>query len=233
MATAQSIINRATRLLGVLQPNTDLGANQSADALVALNAMQDGMRNDVGLCYAYQDESLTMVNGTNPYTIGTGGSLNTNRPVSIEDAYIVASNYSYYVRIIEDDEYDSIPAKLTQSSWPDRINYRPTMPTGTLYTYPVSNGTSAVLHLRTRVVLTAFVLTDTIILPPGWEDMLAFNLAIALAPEYETQPSPVVMKAATDTKAAIKRLNLRPVKGSTGLPALVGGLRSNIFTNQP
>lgn len=233
MATAQTIINRAARLLGKISPNSDLRADESADALVALNAMLDGMRNEVGLCYAFQDESFALTGGVTSYSIGPSGDFVTTRPISIEDAYLVNGGVSYGLRIIPDAEYDGIPLKTATANWPDRMNYRPTMPNGTLYVYPVSDGTAATLHLRTQVVLTAFALTDTVSLPPGWEDMLAPNLALALAPEYETVPNPMVIKMATGTLAAIKRANQRPRVAYTDLPALIGTRRSNIITNQP
>lgn len=232
MATGQTICDRAARLLGELPPNSTLPADESADALVALNALLDSLRNDVGMCFAFQDESVTMVGGRNPYALGPTGDLVTTRPVSIEDAYIVRLGSSYGVRIIEDDEYDGISLKASTANWPDRANYRPTMPNGSLYVYPVSDGTTATLHLRTRVPLTSLALTDTVSLPPGWEDLLASSLAIVMGPEYQTEPSPAVMRMAALSKAAIKRANQRPMRAYTGLGSIASARRPNIITNQ-
>lgn len=219
-------------MLGQLEPNTDLDASESADALVALNDLIDSWRNEELLVYARRDESLTMVSGTSSYTIGPAGDLNTTRPVRIESAYIVSGTISYpNIRIINDEQYFAIPDKTAASTWPTQINYRGTMPTGTLYVHPVPNAAS-VLHLMTWTILAEFTaVTDTLALPPGFRKALASNLALELAPEYETQASQEVIKMATDSKAAIKRINWKPIKAYTELPQLVGrGRRENIIT---
>jgi len=234
VATAQTLANRAVRLLGHLQSNTDLGTNESADALVALNALLDSWRNDKLLCYALRDESITLTASSTSYTVGSGGNLSTDRPVIVEAAYVVQSNNSYFVDLITAEQYAAIPDKATQSSWPDRIWVSETMPAATVYTYPVSNGTTATLHIITRTPVLAFALTDTVTLPPGWEEALATNLALALAPEYNTQPSPTVLKMATASLARLKVINSRPLPAFTELPMLVGRTRKpNILTGSP
>ena len=232
--TVQNIVNRAARMLGQLQPNTDLGDDETADAIFALNSMLDSWGNDGLMCFAYKDESLTLTANTNPYSIGPGGDLDTTRPVEIIGAYVLASNIRYDVEIIDDGKYDAIGAPTVSSSWPDRINYRPTMDTGTLYVYPPSNGTTATLHLRTRVPLNSVsYASQQIDFPPGWVETLASNLALAMAPEYETVPSPFVVKMAKESKGAIKARNSRPTKGYSELPALVGSnQRGNILTGE-
>lgn len=231
MAIVQGVIDRAARLLGQIEPNTSLDADESADALVALNDLIDSWRNEELLVYARQEESLTLVSAQGSYTIGPGGDLGTTRPVRIESAYVLDGVNSYpNISIIEDDEYDAIPNKTSQSTWPDRINYRPTMPAGTLYVFPVPNAAS-VLKLMTWTVLAEFSgLTDTISLPPGFRKALTANLALELAPEYETEVSQSLLKMATESKASIKRINSRPIKAYTELPRLIGRQRSNIIT---
>lgn len=231
MSTVQTRINRAARLLGQLQSNTDLGTNESADALVALNAMLDSWRNEELMCYATQTESLTLSASTVSYTIGPGGTLNTTRPVEIQDAWVVVSNISYPVRQITDAEYDAIQDKTATADWPDRFNYRPTMSTGTLYVYHAPNATRT-MNLRTRVVVAAFsAVSSTVTLPPGWEEAIDTNLAVRLAAEYEMQAPPDVVDMARAAKASIKRMNSQPIKAYTELPVLVGRRVRNIQTD--
>lgn len=231
MATVQTIINRAGRLLGQLASNTDMGTDESADALVALNALISTFANEELMCYATQTESLTLSASTVSYTIGPGGTLSTTRPVAIEDAWVDVSSISYPVMQITDAEYDAIQDKTVTSDWPIKFNYRPTMSTGTLYVYQAPNATRT-MKLRTRVVVAAFsAVSDSVTLPPGWEQALACGLAIALAPEYETQASPEVIQMASAAKAAIKRVNSQPIKAYTELPALVGRRVRNIQTD--
>lgn len=227
MATAQSIVNRSLRLLGQIEPGEDPTDDESDDALEALNAMLSSWRNERLMCYATQEESLTLANADASYTVGPGGDLDTDRPIDILAAWVVDNNISYAVQLITDDQYAAIQDKTTASDWPDRLNYRPTMATGTIYVYPVPNATRT-LKLLTRVPLDSLALSDTISLPPGWEDALAFNLAIAIAPEYQTEPAPTVIRNARETKAAIKVVNSQPVNAVTELAAMFSGYRPNI-----
>lgn len=219
-------------MLGVLPSNTTMGTDESADGLVVINALLDSWRNDGTLCYANREESLTLSASTVSYTIGPSGTLNTTRPVEILQAWIVdGSNQSHNVRLINDDEYAAIPDKTLVSDWPDRANYKPSMSTGTLYVYPLPNATRT-MKLLTRVPVTAFsATTDTVTLPPGWEEALASNTAIGLAPEYQVAVPAEVAKMARDSLRLIKRINARPVRASTELGALLGsGSSSNIQT---
>lgn len=233
MATVQTIVDRSLRLLGVTASGDSATTTEAADAIVALNAMLDSWRNERLMCYAMQDQSLTLSAATSSYTIGPSGTLNTTRPVSIEAAYIVSSNISYPVRLVDEEEYAAIAAKTSTSSWPNVAWYQPTMTTGTLYVYPVPTVTST-MHLITRIVVAAFsATTDPISLPPGWEEAMTTNLSLAIAPEYGVMPSQAVIKMATDSKANIKRQNSRPIKMTTELPLLVGSVRSNIINDSP
>lgn len=230
MATVSTIIDRAIRLLGETGAGEYPTAQEYADALVALNDLLDDWRNERLMVNAIQDETVTMVAAQSSYTIGPGGDLSTTRPVRIEDAYVVSSTTSIEVRMIEEDEYDALPDKTSTSTWPRKALYRPTMPTGTLIVYPVPTAASA-LHIKTWTPIAAFAaITDTISLQPGYSKALAANLAIELAPEYETDPRQSVVKMAIDSKANIKRVNVRPIKGTSELARLVGPRRSNILT---
>lgn len=235
MTTVANICDRAARLLSQVNPGETMTTSEYSDALVSLNAMVDSWRNERLMCFAMRDETVTMVSAQTSYTIGPSGNLNTTRPVKIDDAYVVISNISYPdVKILTVEEWDAIPSKTATSNRPDRIYYQPSYPLGTLYVYPIPNAASD-LHILTWTPLTAFAaVTDTVSLPPGWEEALATNLAIAISPEYKTQASAAVIKMAVDAKANIKRVNAPLMKAYTELQALVGGRhRSNIITDQP
>lgn len=232
MSTVQNIIDRAGRLL--INSGASMNATQSANALVALNAMLDSWRNERLMCYAMQDETLSMVSAQTTYSIGPSGSdLTTTRPVEIEAAYITVSNLSYPVRLLNEEEYAAIVAKASSSTWPTHLWYSPTMPNGTITVYPVPN-TTTTLNIITRIVVSAFsTVGDTVSLPPGWEDALACNLAVYLAPEWQLQPSQTAMKMAIDSKANLKRMNARSLKAQNELYSLATAHRANIITDQP
>jgi len=233
MATAQTIINRALRLIGQYAAGETPAAEDTDDALTALNAMLDTWRLERLMVYAIQDQSLSMVAGTQSYTIGPSGNLDTTRPVKIDGAFMRQSSIDYTVRMIDEAEWFAIPDKTSQSDLVEVAFYNPTMSTGTLSVWPIPNNTN-VLHLLTWTPFTAFSsAAAAVTLPPGYEQALATNLAIFIAPEYGVAAGPDIVSMATSTKAAIKRNNSRPILAYNDLPALVNrGRRSNIITDQ-
>lgn len=210
MATAQTIIDRALRLIGAIASGESPTATEGADGLTALNAMLDSWRNEKLTTYAISDLSLTMT-GAASYTVGPSGDVNTTRPLKVESAYQTLNGIDYPVEVIEKDEWDSIPDKTTTGDLVESVHYSPTVTTGTLYAYPRASGT---LHINVRTPLDQFATVGTTVtLPPGYERALSFNLAIEIAPEYERQPSAAIIQMAKESKAAIKRTNSRPITG--------------------
>jgi hypothetical protein len=226
VSTCQDLCDRAGRLLF----GKNLTTTESADAFIAVNAMLGSWNNERLMCYAVRDESLTLT-GATTYTIGPSGNLNTTRPVEIIDAYVLSGTARVPVRVLTAAQWDALPDPSATGDFPAVIYYQPSMPTGTLYSTPL--GSSGPLHLITRTPLTAFAaLTDTVSLPPGWEDAIAYNLAIRLAPEFQIPVRPDVLGIARDTKAAIKTVNSESLTVPSELAALVNGnTRGHILTD--
>lgn len=237
MATVQvALVNRALRMLGVLETGKTAGSDESSEALTVLNARIDAYRNDGLMCYAFREETLTLSNGTASYTLGTSGSpsLNTTRPLEIKAAWIVDSSNDYPVEIINDLQYAAIPAPTTSGDWPSKANYKASYPNGTLYVYPVPNATRT-MKLLTQVPLAALALADTLAVPPGWEDFMAGDLALALETEYPGyQVGPETRKMVREGKASIKRRNMPRMIARSEVADLVGGPRTgNILSDTP
>lgn len=233
MATAQTIIDRSLRLIGQIGAGLSPTADETADALEALNAMLMSWRNDRLMAYAIQTQDITVSASDTNVTIGPSGDLVSARPVRVENAYAVIDDMTYDVRILNENEFAAIPDKTAQSDWPDRIWPQMTFPDVTIWLYPIPTTTST-LRILTRVPLTEFsTAATTVSLPPGWEDAMAYNLAVRIAPEYETEASPTVKEMARSTIKSIKIINSRPQKLYTELPVLVGQYVANIITDQP
>lgn len=231
MATALDLIDRSLRMLSQIGSGETASTDEAADGLEALNALLETWRNERLMAYAFEELTLTLSNSTASYTIGSGGSVNTTRPVDIEEAWIVDSNTSYPVMKMTEEQYVAIPDKTTTSDWPDRFLYRPSMATGTIIVHPVPNATRT-MKLLVRTPVTAFATTGTTVtLPPGWERALAANLAMDLAPEFETEPSAALVRMARESKAALKSNNRRPVKANNELSFMFGARSGNILTD--
>lgn len=233
MATVATIINRAMRLIGQVGAGETPNTAENADALVALNAMLDSWKNDGLLCWSHQEEQLSLVASQASYTIGPSGNLNTTRPVEIVSAYVRENGYDHPMERLNSEEYAAVIDKTETSDWPTSYYYAPTMATATLYVYPVPDNSTHKIRLVTRVPIAAFSATsDAVSLPPGWEEAMATNLAIAIAPEYETQASPSVVMMARTSLAGIKGINSQPIKSFQDLGVLLGGRAGNIITGE-
>lgn len=203
MTTAATLIKRAMQKAGILSKTETPSADESADGLSTLNAMLSSWSNDSMMIYARVRETFTLTASQYSYTIGTGGDLNTSRPTFLLDAYITQATTDLPVEIITDEVYDTIPVKTTLGI-PYFLNYNNDYPLAKILLYPAPS-TNYSLTILSEKVLSSFSLTDTIDLPPGWEQALIYNLAVLLAPEYGQQIDPVTLKIAQDSKGSIQR----------------------------
>ena len=233
MATAQTIINRALRLIGAISSGESPTSDESNDGLIALNAMLESWQLDRLTVFAFQDKTFTLVPSDGSITLGAAGNI-TTRPDRIESVYITASSTDYPVTLITAGEWSSIASKTVQSDIPEYGYYEPSYPLGILNLWPVPSAANT-LHVVMWTPFTAFAsLSTAVSLPPGYERALAYNLAIDIAPEYEKKVSDEVAKGANDSLAAIRRGNNRPMIAGTDLPFLIGnGRGSNIVADTP
>lgn len=213
MTTARDIITGAVKLLGSLRKGETLDADEAADGLVALNEMISSWGNSSLLIPSRTWESFNISSGT-AYTIGSGQTLNTTRPISIQRAFTRISNIDYPLTYLTDEEYEDISFKSISTSIPEYYTYDNAYPYGTIRLYP-SLATSAELHLLSEKPLTEFTTLNTSVdLAPGVKRALRFNLAIDLAPEYETAVSPEVANTAVTSLNSISLAvaKNRPIK---------------------
>lgn len=227
--TAQTIIDRAMRLIGALESGESPTADETADALIALNQMIDSWRNDRLIAYKLTNHTLTLVNGDNTYTIGSGGDINTTRPVKIDSAFVTEGGIDYPVEIIGKSAFDAISDKTTQSNLPSRLYYDPAYPTANIKLYPTPS-TANVLTVSVWEPIGTFATAATSIsLPPGYERALTYNLACEIAPEFQQPVPPKVEQNAIDSLAAIKRINVTPIIAQVEFAM---GRRSDIESDQ-
>ena len=206
MTTGNQIIQRAGRLIGAIDPGETLTASEAADGLISLNGMLNSWANRGFTVYAQTRESLTLTPATGTYTIGTGGALNTARPLLIINAFIRSGGYDYPVEVIGQREYDAILDK-DLSRRPEKLFYLPAYPLASVYLYPVPDAADA-LHLISRKAVDAITLTGDMDYPAGYDEAIAYNLAVRLAPEYGLPVPAAVAAIAVETLDGCINLNL-------------------------
>lgn len=221
--TAGDLVRNALGLILVLGQQDTLASSDMDDGLRFLNAMLESwglVRQNI---FRLNIETLPLTAGDQQYTIGIGGDWSTARPNKITNAsYIVANNVSYPLEIIDERQWAAIPYKPLASYIPQVLWYSAGYPLGTIFLWPAP-GSNMSLVLASYKALQEFTDKDDVMdLPPGYQRAIASNLAIEIAPLYNKEPSPTVVRTASMALRAIRGVNApRPVM-SSGLPTTGG-----------
>jgi hypothetical protein len=125
---------------------------------------------------------------------------------------------------LTDDEWAGIQIKALTSTIPTCWWYQTAYPLGVLYFWPIPTGTTLSGSLYVPTAVTQFAaLTTSVSLPPGYQRMLTSNLAVEISPEYpDGSLKPATVTAATDSKAAVKRMNKKLTEMGFSADALIG-----------
>jgi hypothetical protein len=207
MPTAKELINASGRLIGELRSGRSFSDIELADMLVSLNQMLGEWSQEQILIFRIATDQVIMT-GAASYTMGTGGTITTARPVEIIAASCrTANGASVRARIVDagtwrdsvlDENETGLVAELV---WPDYG-----MPLITLRLWPKpAAGTLVIDSLKPLTAFTA--LTDPAVLPEGYEEALVYNFAVKLAAEFGKQPSPEVSAVAGRAREAIAKTN--------------------------
>ena len=206
MTAVIDVIASSLRIIGSASLGETIGAAKLANGLSAMNQMLGGWSAQPNSLYFVTEDTHTLVASTGSYTIGSGGDIDTTRPIKILNAFVRDSTSDYSLELIDRAKYDSIVAKGS-TGFPQYLYYEPSMPTGTIYLYPEPSSAYE-LHIKSlKPFSSSYAATDTFALPPGYEEAIKFNLAIRLAPEYGRAVTQEVVALAVSTLNFIKTQN--------------------------
>lgn len=154
---------------------------------------------------------------TTPYTIGTGGDFDTDRPSnqgSIVSANLILTATSPEVRvplgIYSDQAYDANQIPDMSNGQPTGLYYNPTYAggLGSIFLWPVPNTATNDLELFLQIGIAQFAdLTTSYYLPDGAEDAITYQLAKRLQGPYGKTLSASDALIATETFSTFKRSN--------------------------
>jgi hypothetical protein len=215
VTTALDIIQDAMEMMGEYAPGEEINAADSSRGLTVLNDMLDSWSNESLTCYAILEQSLLLIPGQFQYTIGPGGYVNGPRPLSIiaTEGSVYAVDFSgniYGMDVWTRAQWNQRGSRNTNSNFPDVLFYDPQFPLGILNFDPVPNIGYTVYFDSYLQIADLSSLTTPFSLPPGYKLAVTTNLAVALKPYYkDAQTNPVVAQRAMESKANIKRTNIR------------------------
>lgn len=208
--TARDQINGALRLLGVLAESEEPSAGTSQDALAALNQMIDSWNTERLSVFSTQDQVRTWLPGQISNTLGPTGTLVGQRPILVDDATYfrdAATNISYGIKLINQQQYDGIAVKTVTSTYPQVMWVNMTYPDIELYVYPVPIKPLEFHFVSVEPLMSVPNLSTAITMPPGYLRAFRYNLACEFAAEFGVEPSPQVLRIAMSSKRNLKRIN--------------------------
>lgn len=221
MGTAGDIVTTALQNLGVIALEEQPTSAESNNGLNALNGLIETLNTESLIIYNIQPEVFPFIPGKLSYTIGTGGDFDTERPVKIEKAYSRSSqNVDLGMSIIDYDVYADISSKEITSSIPVYLYDDGNFPLKNLFFWPIPSDESysVVLWMWKALANLPNLITE-LVLPPGYQRMLEWNLTLELGPRMGRSVSPEISALAASSKAQIKRQNyvIPEVKFDTAL----------------
>lgn len=214
--TAQSIINKSLRLLGVLASGETTTASEAEDSLYSLNSIIDSFSANPQYYFCTQAEQFTLVSTQNTYTIGNEPGVSpaanfvTARPIRIVGAFVRVSNVDTPLALITEQYWTNI-AKKAVIGTPQKLLYRPNLPYGQIVLYPTPNAAISIFIKAERMITKYASLISTQYLPPGYQRLLELSLAMELAPEYGSQVKPEILANLRADLDSLIRTNIQPL----------------------
>ena len=241
--TGTAIVQGAFALLNVFTPGESVSANDGEYARTVLNDLLSswGQRTLFIPVIARERFDMTVGKGspTNPYTIGSGGDFDTERPANqnaITAANLILTSTSPEVRIplgiYTDQAYDANQIPTQTNTYPTGLYYSPTYASGlgSIFLWPVPNTATNDLELFLQTRVAPFAnLSTTYYVPDGVPLMLKYNLADALQGAYGKQMSESDRRLAVSSMATFKRSNSKTSDLANDAAGLFGSRRHGVY----
>lgn len=221
------LISNSMKEIGALIAGEAPSADEQTDVLGKLNRLFGRWNTQRLYTYTVNFVNYTLTPSLSPHTIGpTGTFVVSLRPVEVMAAAIILNNVTpnttMPLSLRDDAWWADQRVKPQTSSLPTDLYYSPSFPNGSLFFWPIPT-TAYGLELETRTVLSSVIVTDTITLPPGYEDAITLSLAEDICPMFGRQPNPLLISSAMRARAAIKSTNSFSPRISTvdaGMPSV-------------
>ena len=213
MSTVRDLLSDALLLLGVQDPSEAMSADVAAVCLRRLNAMLNTWSAQSLMVYTSNRVVLPLTIGQAAYTLGTGGDLNTPRPVWFTLASVIptasAPTLEIPVDILDDAQWQDVSIKTISSNFPLQIHPRGDYPMNTIDVWPVPTAACS-LVLYPPQQLGSFTSLDTVVsLPAAYEEAITYNFAPRIASIFGAATPPDVARIAMISLDAVRAQNLQ------------------------
>jgi len=200
MSSVSDLIHSSFRLIGAIAAGETLETNELNDAFISLNQMVASW-NTEGASLVGRQRQLISVYAGNSYPLNM-------QPVRIVAASVNCGGIDSPLEIVDAAGWESVPEKQATSVYVKKLYCDYQFPNSTVYIAPQPR-LSGTLEIWMYALLAQFnTVSDTINMPPGYEQALRYNFAVALLPEYpRSQADPSLPAQAQMYKASIVQNN--------------------------
>lgn len=235
---ATGLITDSLKDLGVVAAGETPTPEDLADGLTALQRLCDALGAE-RLSMAQNNRSVvSLVNGTQSYTIGTGGAFNIPRPLWIDGCGCLTTASGVVnetpVTILTEKQYAAIGIKALSNALVEAIyyDYAWTAGLGNIIVWPYPNVSGLQLALYVPQPVSTFAdLTTSYTFPPAVGEMLEYNLARRLMVKYpRAQAIPQLLELAAESWTRVQDANIHPELLSVDL-GLAGQGRYRILSD--
>jgi hypothetical protein len=234
MTTARDLINDALKDAGAIGVGQTALAEDINDGLKRLNAMMAQWSRQRWLVYHLVDVAFH-ADGSQSYSIGSGGVLNYPRPDRVEAAFfrqtvgVPGNQVDYPLEVLNSrEDYNRIALK-GMASFPSVLFYDSGYPLGYVYIWPIPSDQYE-MHLSLKATLQTFANLNTeVILPPEYEEALRTNLAVRLRIKYQMPIDQMLIGTAKYALNVIRNSNAQIPSLQMPNDLVRGGGNYNIF----
>lgn len=210
------LITEVLSLYGEYAPGESIDAAAAQGLLFTLNGALDGMGGEPLSIYSNGVLTFNTIAGKQAYTLGpdpsndwvTAGAA----PASLPRLGLLASSLEIPISLVSASEWAGYGLKTMQSSiataaW---IQYAPAA--HTLNFWPVPSVAYAVKVYTAQPVPAFAALSDSVILPPGYQEFLTYDLCIKSAAKFGASVPEWVPSAWREARTRIKERNYRGIE---------------------
>jgi hypothetical protein len=237
---ARDIVKDALHIIGAIGLDDQPVPREISICLSSMNAMLEQWSAQKLIVRASTVQDLALTANKASYTIGTGGELNTVKPISIQSCYVRdLSNVDHRVDICTVEQYDNFEDKTVSSSVPEYLAYDPGVTQqaaqlGTIYLYPIPD-MAYTLHLHSFKALTDFTtITDNVTFEPMYNEALVYNLATRIWRKFkplETSIPQDILYLAEESLRTIQKIVSTTPPASCDIPGVKRDNSYNILSD--
>lgn len=233
-ARAADLIQSAAYEIAAFSPGEPVAAAEALWGLELLQRIIDQWNAKRAMIFSVGFYAYNLVANLGPHTIGPTGTFNTGpaanyRPVRVSSASFVlnpgsANPVDLPVQMRDKDWWAANPLKSLTSSIITDCYYEPSQPNGALNFFPICNTNGTVRLELWNSLAQALNLQSQIGMVQGYWEALVTTLALALAPSFEKQPSPVlVARQGSAIKTIFENNDPAPrIDTRSGMPGTAG-----------